>query len=63
MIQDELQEMAKRRNEVLEDSEREETSWLARLGRYDYKVERSRSGSPSHDSLNRPTAGKGEHKD
>jgi DNA ligase 4 len=48
---EELQEMAQRCNEVLEDSEREETSWLGRLGRYDYKVERSRSSSPSHDSL------------
>jgi DNA ligase 4 len=48
---EELQEMAKRCNEVLEDSEREETSWLRRLGRYDFNAERSRSSSPSHDSL------------
>ena len=48
---EELQEMAKRCNEVLEDSEREETSWLKRLGRYDFNVERSRSSSPSYDSL------------
>jgi DNA ligase 4 len=47
---DELQEMAKRCNEVLEDNEREEICWLGRLGRYDYMVERSRSSSLSHDS-------------
>ena len=47
---DELQEMAKRCNEVLEDNEREEICWLGRLGRYDYMVERSRSNLLSHDS-------------
>ena len=32
--------MAKRCSDVPEDSEREETRWLGRLGRSDYLVER-----------------------
>jgi DNA ligase-4 len=47
---EELQEMARRCREAPEESEREETYWLGRLGRSDYLVERSRSSSLSNDS-------------
>jgi DNA ligase-4 len=47
---EELQEMAKRCNKVLKDSEREETSWVKRLRRCDFNTERSRSSLPSYDS-------------
>jgi hypothetical protein len=40
---EELQEMARRCREAPEDSEREETHWLGRLGRSGYLIERSRS--------------------
>ena len=47
---EELQEVAKQCSEVPEDTEREETCWLRRLGRSDYLVEGSRSGAPSDNS-------------
>jgi len=45
---EELQEMAKRRREIPEDSEREETHWLRRLRGSSYRVERSRFSYPSN---------------
>jgi hypothetical protein len=42
--------MAKQCNKALEDSKIDKASWLRRLGRYDYKVKRSRSSLPSHAS-------------
>jgi DNA ligase-4 len=47
---EELQEIAKQCNKVLKDSKREETSWLRKLGRYNFNTERSRSSLPSYDS-------------
>jgi hypothetical protein len=47
---EELQEIAKQYNKVLKDSKREETSWLGRLGRYNFNTERSRSSLPSYNS-------------
>jgi hypothetical protein len=47
---EELQEIAKQYNKVLKDSIREETSWLGRLGRYDFNTKRSRSSLPSYNS-------------
>lgn len=47
---EELQGVAKRCSEVPEDSGGEVASWLWRLGRSDYLVEGSRSGSPSDEN-------------
>jgi DNA ligase 4 len=47
---DELQEIAKQYNKVLEDNKRKEIYWLRRLGRYNYIVERSRSSLLSYNS-------------
>jgi hypothetical protein len=51
---EELQEMAKRCSKVPEDSKREETRWLEKLGVPDYLDGRSRSCSPSHDWTKAP---------
>ncbi|KAH7308931.1 hypothetical protein B0I35DRAFT_359966 [Stachybotrys elegans] len=47
----ELQEMAKRCVEIPDDQEQEERSWFRRLGGYEQAVERSRTSSPSDDSV------------
>ena len=48
--------MAKGCNKVPEDSEREETCWLEKLGIPDYHDERSKSRSPSYNWTKAPWA-------
>jgi DNA ligase 4 len=51
---EELQEMAKQCSKVPEDSKREETRWLEKLGIPNYLVGRSRPRSPSCDWTKAP---------